>query len=70
SRKGNCHDNAPVESFFSLMKRECLNRYRINDLSGLKELVNRYVQWFNNVRISRNTNGLTPVEYRNQAMVA
>ncbi|WP_164508384.1 DDE-type integrase/transposase/recombinase, partial [Companilactobacillus kedongensis] len=27
SRKGNCHDNAPIESFFNLLKRECLYRY-------------------------------------------
>ncbi|WP_366150658.1 IS3 family transposase, partial [Lacticaseibacillus salsurivasis] len=26
--------------------------------------------WFNNVRISRNKNGLTPVEYREQTMIA
>jgi putative transposase len=70
SRKGNCHDNAPIESFFSLMKRECLNRYQINTLEDLRKLVNGYVDWFNNVRISRNKNGLTPVEYREQAMIA
>ncbi|WP_369395693.1 IS3 family transposase [Lacticaseibacillus thailandensis] len=67
SRKGNCHNNAPIESFFSLMKRECLNRYRIDDLTNLRKLVNGYVDWFNNVRVSRNKNGLTPVEYREQA---
>ncbi|KRM87632.1 hypothetical protein FD19_GL001152 [Lacticaseibacillus thailandensis DSM 22698 = JCM 13996] len=70
SRKGNCHNNAPIESFFSLMKRECLNRYRIDDLTNLRKLVNGYVDWFNNVRVSRNKNGLTPVEYREQAMIA
>lgn len=70
SRKGNCHDNAPIESFFNLLKRECLNRYKINDLSQLRRMVCDYVQWFNNERISMNKNGLTPVEYRNQAMVA
>ncbi|MBV0930732.1 IS3 family transposase, partial [Lentilactobacillus sp. IMAU92037] len=70
SRKGNCHDNAPIESFFNLMKRECLNRYQINDITALRKLVKQYIQWFNNERISRNKNGLTPVEYRNQAMVA
>ncbi|WP_164508530.1 IS3 family transposase [Lacticaseibacillus baoqingensis] len=32
--------------------------------------MNDYVDWFNNVRISRNKNGLTPVEYREQAIVA
>lgn len=70
SRKGNCHDNAPIESFFNLLKRECLNRYKINDLSQLRRMVCDYVQWFNNEGISMNKNGLTPVEYRNQAMVA
>ncbi|WP_225046558.1 IS3 family transposase [Lacticaseibacillus kribbianus] len=70
SRKGNCHDNAPIESFFNLMKRECLNRYRIDDLASLRQLVNGYVDWFNNARISRTKNGLTPVAYREQAMIA
>ncbi|MBU9790306.1 integrase core domain-containing protein, partial [Lentilactobacillus sp. G22-6] len=35
-----------------------------------RKLVKQYIQWFNNERISRNKNGLTPVEYRNQATVA
>ncbi|WP_156403131.1 integrase core domain-containing protein [Secundilactobacillus kimchicus] len=35
SRKGNCHDNALIESFFNLLKRECLNRIRIENLSEL-----------------------------------
>lgn len=29
SRKGNCLDNSPAESFFNLLKRECLNRVKI-----------------------------------------
>ncbi|EKQ16801.1 hypothetical protein LCAUCD174_2762 [Lacticaseibacillus paracasei] len=47
-----------------------MNRYQINTLSDLRKLVNGYVDWFNNVRISRNKNGLTPVEYREQTMIA
>ncbi|RRG02723.1 MAG: hypothetical protein DUD34_07565 [Lactobacillus sp.] len=38
------------------MKRECLNRYQINDVNTLRQLVNNYAQWFNNERISRNKN--------------
>lgn len=68
SRKGNCHDNAPIESFFSLMKRECLYRHSIHDLSELKRLVVSYVSWYNTQRISLNKNGLTPVEYREQTI--
>jgi putative transposase len=52
------------------MKRECLNRYRIDNLTCLRKMVNDYVEWFNNVRISMNKNGLAPVEYREQATVA
>ncbi|WP_196246263.1 IS3 family transposase [Lacticaseibacillus zhaodongensis] len=68
SRKGNCHDNAPIESFFSLMKRECLYRHIIHSLDELRELVTNYVSWYNTKRISLNKNGLTPVEYREQAI--
>ncbi|KRK97052.1 transposase IS150 IS3 family protein [Secundilactobacillus odoratitofui DSM 19909 = JCM 15043] len=68
-RKGNCHDNAPIESFFNLLKREYLNRYQINTLENLRELVNGYIDWFNNVKTSRNKNGLYPVFHRGQAMV-
>ncbi len=70
SRKGNCHDNAPIESFFKLLKRECLNRIWIENLGELVTAVADYVYWFNNERISMNKNGLTPVEYRNQAIMA
>lgn len=70
SRKGNCHDNAPIESFFNLMKRECLNRIRINNIDELVKVVAEYTHWYNNERISMNKNGLTPVEYRNQTIIA
>ncbi|MCP9332846.1 IS3 family transposase, partial [Lentilactobacillus hilgardii] len=36
-------------------------------LEELKQIVDRYVTWFNHDRISLNKNGLTPIEYRNQA---
>ncbi|WP_252180909.1 IS3 family transposase [Pediococcus stilesii] len=68
SRKGNCHDNAPIESFFNLLKRECLNRIKISDLSELKQLVDDYLNWFNSDRISMKTKGLSPIEYRKQAL--
>ncbi|WP_169477489.1 IS3 family transposase [Limosilactobacillus reuteri] len=56
SRKGNCHDNAPIESFFNLLKRECLYRYNIDDLTELKNLVAKYINWYNNKRISLKKN--------------
>lgn len=64
SRKGNCHDNAPIESFFNLLKRECLNYLKFNTIDELRQSVNDYAQWFNNERISMNIGGMTPVGYR------
>lgn len=63
SRKGNCLDNSPVESFFNLLKRECLNRIEITTLAQLKVIVKKYVKWYNNDRISLNKKGMTPNEY-------
>jgi len=63
SRKGNCHDNAPIESWFNLLKRECLYRHDLKNMSVLRRLVTHYVKWFNTERISLTHDGLTPVEY-------
>lgn len=64
SRKGNCLDNAPIESFFSLLKRECLNRVTLNSVEHVREILHDYLNWYNKQRISLNKKGMTPVEYR------
>ena len=71
SRKGNCLDNAPIESFFHLFKTECLNGFPpCKDIEEFKEISNNYVDWFNYRRISRKTKGMTPCEYREHALAA
>lgn len=71
SRKGNCHDNAPIESFFHLYKTELLDGFPpCKNIDELKELSLNYVQHFNNERISLKTKGMTPVEYREHTLVA
>lgn len=70
SRKGNCHDNAPIESFFNLLKREYLRRVSFDNIKELQWGLDKYMDWFNNERISLNKNGLTPVEYRRQTEAA
>lgn len=66
SRKGNCHDNAPIENFFSILKRERLDRYPPHTLHELRETVSSYVEWYNHERISLTRDGIPPVLYRNQ----
>ncbi|QNQ81611.1 IS3 family transposase [Lactobacillus sp. PV012] len=68
SRKGNCHDNAPGETIFNLMKRECLNRLKIGSLEEMKQVLSKYVTWFNNIRRSNKLKYTTPVKYRNRVL--
>ena len=71
SRKGYCHDNAPIESFFHLYKTECLTGFPpCKDLAELKAVSLEYVNWFNYQRISSKTKGMSPCEYREHTLAA
>ena len=49
SRKGNCYDNACVESFFSSLKREKINKYKnIESEAMAHSLVFQYIEIFYN----------------------
>jgi transposase InsO family protein len=64
SRRGNCWDNAPQESFFGHMKDEIYLR----DCSCYEELQNEiddYIDYYNNHRYQWNLNRMSPSEYRN-----
>jgi len=65
SRKGNCLDNAPTESFFSHLKEEVLRHIRIKDFQEAVLLVEDYIHFFNHDRIQLKTK-LTPIEFRHQ----
>ncbi|GHN38963.1 transposase [Lactobacillus delbrueckii] len=68
SRKGNCHDNAPGETIFNLMKRERLNRVKLHSLEEVQQELEDYIYWFNNIRWSNKLNYTTPVKYRDCVM--
>jgi putative transposase len=52
SNKGNPWDNACIESFHALIKREWLNRYVIQNLKHAHELIFEYIEaFYNTVRI-------------------
>ncbi|MEX3935789.1 IS3 family transposase [Paraburkholderia phymatum] len=66
SRKGNCLDNAAMESFFGTLKAEF---YHVNEFSSIDELragVDDYIRYYNNDRIKLKLGGRSPVEYRIQ----
>lgn len=66
SRRGNCHDNASMESFFSHLKTEGLSPYHIRTLDEAQRRVEEYNEFYNNKRPQRNLKKLTPSEYRRQ----
>lgn len=66
SRRGNCLDNAAMESFFSHLKAEALYPYDIRDLSDAQTRIEEYIRFYNEERVQRKLNKLTPVEYRRQ----
>ena len=64
SRKGNPWDNAVIELFHSIIKREWLNRYRIEDVRQARRLIFEYIETFyNNRRIHSHCNMLSPNKY-------
>ncbi|WP_405082215.1 IS3 family transposase [Paenibacillus chitinolyticus] len=66
SRRGNCLDNASMESFFSHLKTEGLYLYNIRSLDEAQRRISNYIYFYNHHRPQRKLNKLTPMEYRRQ----
>jgi putative transposase len=66
SRRGNCLDNASMESFFSHLKTEGLYPYDIRSLDEAQRRIEEYIHFYNNNRPQRKLNKLAPVKYRYQ----
>lgn len=68
SRKGNCLDNAAIESFFATLKSEFFHPNRFDSISSLRHGVEDYIHYYNNHRIKLKLKGLSPVQYRTQPL--
>lgn len=66
SRRGNCWDNAPIESFFSHLKTELIYLIKTNNVNELIDLVDKYIYFYNNERI-QNKIGMSPIEFLTHA---
>lgn len=67
SRKGNCLDNAAMESFFGTLKSECFRLERFTCVEQLRDALDQYIHYYNHERIRLKLKGLSPVQYRIQA---
>ncbi|WP_425929056.1 IS3 family transposase [Pseudomonas sp. NyZ201] len=67
SRKGNCLDNAAMESFFGTLKSEYFYREKFESIEQLRAGIDDYIRYYNHERIKMKLGGLSPVAYRAQA---
>jgi putative transposase len=64
SRKGECWDNAAMESFFSSLKMERVHRHRYKTRDEARADVFDYIERFYNPKRRHSTlNGISPVEF-------
>lgn len=69
SARGHCYDNAPVESFFALLKRERIRRRIYATREEAKADLFNYIEVFYNRRRRHATlEYLSPVEFENRTM--
>jgi transposase InsO family protein len=68
SRKGNCLDNAAMESFFGTLKTEFFYLNSFASVEQLKAELGKYIKYYNHDRIKLKLKGLSPVQYRNQPL--
>jgi putative transposase len=64
SRKGNCLDNAAMESFFGLLKSEMFYKQEFLTIEDFEQAVHDYINYYNHKRIKGKLKGLSPVKYR------
>jgi putative transposase len=68
SRKGNCWDNAVIESFFASLKRELIKGEKITSRYRLITMVADYVDaYYNSIRMHSSLDYLSPLEYERRA---
>lgn len=68
SRKGNCLDNAAMESFFGTLKSELFYLKRFETVEELSAALDEYIRYYNHDRIKSKLGGLSPVEFRTQSV--
>lgn len=69
SRRGNCLDNAPMESFFGHFKDD-VDYQEAQNLCELKEMIDEYMEHYNTTRKQWDLKKMTPAEYRSHLIAA
>ena len=71
SRKGNCYDNAFVESFFRTLKVELVNREKFKTRQEAKQKIFEFIEvWYNRQRLHSSLDYMTPEQYESKQITA
>ena len=70
SRRATCLDNSIAENFFGHLKEELFHHNRFDTTEEFTAELEEYIDWYNTTRISTTLKGLSPAEYRAQALAA
>jgi putative transposase len=71
SRKGNCYDNAMVESFFHTLKIEHVHRSDFENLEQARTSISDYIEnFYNKNRSHSSLNFLSPIDFEEILMPA
>ena len=69
SSKGNCYDNAAVESFFGVLKRERVNRIHYHTREAARADLFQYIEvFYNRKRRHSYCGNMSPAEYESQSV--
>ena len=64
SRKGDCWDNAPMESFFGTLKTECLHHFKFKTRDQARQVVFDYIEvFYNRIRRHATIQNQVPADY-------
>jgi transposase InsO family protein len=70
SRAGRCIDNGPMEGFWGIIKSEMYYLKQFHHFDELQLAIDRYIDFYNTRRLQGKLKALSPIEYRNQSLVA
>lgn len=69
SRKANCWDNAPAESFFSTLKRELVYQCRFRTRAEARSELFEFIEvWYNRKRLHSSLGYMSPVDFEAQQL--
>ena len=66
SHRGNCYDNALMESFFGTFKIETIRIKPVNTLEELKVILHEYGRYYNEERLKSTLGYKSPFQYRRE----